>query len=61
MKEETRTIRETRKTSEEYCKNPWNKKCHDPNIVLYVYYRKRLFPICRSCWMEITRKNIEWG
>ncbi|HDM44962.1 hypothetical protein J7K52_03095 [Candidatus Bathyarchaeota archaeon] len=46
---------------EERCENPWNKRCGNSDIILYIYYKGRRLPICRSCWAEISQKDIEWS
>jgi len=42
------------------CKNPWNGKCNNTNIEVYIYYKDRVLPICRHCWTQIAEKDIEW-
>jgi len=42
----------------ERCKNPWNGKCNNTNIDVYIYYRGNKLPICRSCWGNIADKNL---
>jgi len=44
----------------EHCMNPWNGKCYNSDILLYIYYDGRRLPICRSCWSEIVKKDLEW-
>jgi len=46
---------------EEHCANPWNGKCNNTNIALYIYYRGEKVPICRPCWNDIAEKDIKWG
>jgi len=43
------------------CQNPWNGKCRSTDIELYIMYKGRVLPICRSCWGKIANLNIEWG
>ena len=45
----------------ESCKNPWNGKCSNTNIEVYIQYKDQVLPICRHCWSEIAEKDIEWG
>jgi len=47
-------------TLEGHCMNPWKPKCRNTNIELSIYYNGKLTPICRECWEEISKKNIEW-
>jgi hypothetical protein len=44
----------------ENCKNPWNGKCRNTDIEVYIYYRNKRLPICRKCWRTIAEKDIEW-
>jgi len=44
----------------ETCKNPWNGKCTNSNIELYIYYKNKTLPICSRCWSQIADKDIEW-
>jgi len=44
----------------ETCLNPWNGKCGNTDIALYIMYRGRRLPICRDCWEAISSKDIEW-
>ncbi len=44
----------------EKCKNPWNDKCVNSDIQLYIYYKDRALPICSRCWTKIADKEIEW-
>jgi len=44
----------------ESCKNPWNGKCNNTNIEVYIQYKDQVLPICRHCWTEIAEKDIEW-
>jgi len=41
--------------------NPWNKKCSNTDIVLYIMFNGKRLPICHKCWEEISSKDIEWG
>jgi len=47
--------------SEVHCMNPWKQGCRNTFIELSIYYEGRLTPICRECWEEISKKNIEWS
>jgi len=47
-------------TSEGHCMNPWKPKCRNTDIELSIYYDGKLTPICRECWEDISKKNIEW-
>jgi hypothetical protein len=40
--------------------NPWNGRCGNTDIALYIFYRGRRIPVCRECWMEIASDDIEW-
>jgi hypothetical protein len=44
-----------------HCMNPWKPECRNTDIELSIYYNGQATPICRSCWEEISRKNIEWS
>ena len=44
----------------ESCKNPWNRKCGNTNIEVYIRFKDQILPICRHCWEEIAVRNIEW-
>jgi len=47
--------------SEVHCLNPWKPKCRNTDIELSIYYNGQITPICRVCWEEISKKNIEWS
>ena len=44
----------------ERCQNPWNGRCRSTDIELYIYYKGKRLPICRSCWGRMAGLNIEW-
>ncbi|MCW4019816.1 MAG: hypothetical protein NWF14_01095 [Candidatus Bathyarchaeota archaeon] len=44
----------------ETCMNPWNGKCSNTDIILYIMYEGSSLPICHKCWMTISSKDIEW-
>ena len=44
----------------EHCRNPWNGKCRSTDIEVYVMYKGRRLPICRSCWTKLAEKPVEW-
>jgi len=44
----------------ERCRNPWNGGCENTDIEVYIYYKGRMFPICKSCWANIADKDLEW-
>jgi hypothetical protein len=44
----------------EHCKNPWDNKCKNDDIGVYILYRGEKLPICRRCWSKIAVKDIEW-
>ncbi len=45
----------------ERCSNPWREEeCGGTNICVYIRYRGRKLPICRSCWDWITNNNKKW-
>ena len=49
------------KREEEVCQNPWKRgKCNSTDILLYIYYKGRLLPICSECWSKIAKSNREW-
>lgn len=43
------------------CMNPWKPGCRDTDIELSIYYKGHMTPICRRCWEELSKKNIEWS
>ncbi len=43
------------------CMNPWKPGCKDTDIELSIYYHGQMTPICRRCWEDLSRKNIEWS
>lgn len=45
----------------ERCHNPWNGRCENTDIALYIFYKERELPICRLCWNEIAERDLEWG
>jgi len=55
----------------EHCQNPWkhNPKCTSTDILLYIQIvtTKRgksecnNLPICKDCWIKISKSNKEWG
>jgi len=45
----------------ECCMNPWNGECRNTDIQIYVFYRNRKRPICRSCWEEIAKGDYSWN
>jgi len=44
----------------EDCQNPWNKKCGNHDIEVYILLKGERVPICRSCWKKIAEKDLEW-
>jgi len=51
---------EETENSPEYCQNPWNPDCESPDIELYIVYKSRKIPLCRSCWRIIAETELEW-
>jgi len=45
----------------ERCRNPWNGKCRNTDIEVYILYKGLKRPICSRCWSKIAKSNIEWG
>jgi hypothetical protein len=45
----------------ERCRNPWNGKCENTDIQVYILYRGEKLPICSRCWSEICETDLEWG
>lgn len=45
----------------EHCRNPWNGKCGNTDILLYIYHGGERLPICEKCWIEICDSELEWG
>ena len=46
--------------SKVHCMNPWNPECRNRDINLSIYYEGKMTPICRECWEDISKGNIEW-
>ncbi|MBS7656509.1 MAG: hypothetical protein QXI71_00380 [Candidatus Bathyarchaeia archaeon] len=46
--------------SVETCLNPWNGKCLNTDISLYIMYKGNCLPICRKCWEIISSNDVEW-
>jgi hypothetical protein len=44
----------------ETCMNPWNGKCLNTDISLYIMYKGSRLPICRKCWEAISSNDYEW-
>jgi hypothetical protein len=44
----------------EMCKNPWNGRCENTDVALYICYKGEMLPICRECWTSIASEDIEW-
>lgn len=53
------------KNTTEVCQNPWKRKpCTNTDIKLYIMFKGKQLPICRSCWLNIAEgklKDKEWG
>jgi hypothetical protein len=45
----------------EHCRNPWNGKCRNTDIEVFIVYKGDRLPICRRCWSKIAETDIEWG
>jgi hypothetical protein len=45
----------------ECCRNPWNGKCKNTDIEVFILYKGDRLPICRRCWSKIADSSIEWG
>jgi hypothetical protein len=45
----------------ERCRNPWNGRCRNMDIEVFILYKGFRLPICRRCWSKIANSNIEWG
>jgi len=44
----------------EHCRNPWNGRCKNKDITVYIHFRGEKLPICRRCWTKIAEKDLEW-
>ncbi|RJS75949.1 hypothetical protein CW712_02960 [Candidatus Bathyarchaeota archaeon] len=53
-------VPDTQMRDSETCMNPWNGKCSNTDIALYIVFKGNRLPICRKCWEEISSKDIEW-
>jgi len=49
------------KSAVERCGNPWNGRCGNTDILLYICHGGERFPICEKCWIEICESELEWG
>ena len=47
--------------SKAHCMNPWKPECRDTDIELSIYYNDCVTPICRKCWEDISKRNVEWS
>ncbi len=45
----------------EHCRNPWNGKCRNTDIEVFILYKGDRLPICRRCWSKIADSSLEWG
>jgi hypothetical protein len=45
----------------EHCRNPWNGKCRNMDVEVFIVYKGDRLPICRRCWSKIAETDIEWG
>jgi hypothetical protein len=45
----------------EHCRNPWNGKCRNRDIEVYIFFEGERLPICRRCWAKIADSSIEWS
>jgi len=52
---------ESLKPVRERCRNPWNGKCENTDIQVYILHRGERLPICSRCWSEICDSDLEWG
>lgn len=46
--------------SPERCKNPWENECKNENIAVYIEWKGKRVPICKSCWSKIADSDAEW-
>jgi hypothetical protein len=53
-------LQQRRLTIMERCKNPWNGKCENNDIELYIIFRGERKPICKQCWSKLAEKDQEW-
>ncbi|MFA5363882.1 MAG: hypothetical protein WC325_01720 [Candidatus Bathyarchaeia archaeon] len=44
----------------EHCNNPWNIRCTNSDIEVYIYYKNKRVPICKRCWSNLAENDIEW-
>lgn len=49
------------KRAAETCRSPLRRKCGREDIAVYIVFGGRILPICRRCWKEISRSDLEWG
>jgi len=54
-------VSETAHRHYEICQNPWNGRCGNTGIALYIYHKGERLPICRECWLELADQDLEWG
>ena len=43
----------------EHCRNPWNGRCRNTDIEVFIVYKGDRLPIYRRCWNKIADSNIE--
>jgi len=60
MDEAEPELPEPKRLGEETCSNPWNGKCTNTDIALYIMFKGIRLPICRRCWEVISSKDTEW-
>jgi len=44
----------------ERCQNPWDEKCTNVDIELYISYKGDEIPICSKCWRKLADSDVEW-
>jgi hypothetical protein len=44
----------------ERCRNPWDGKCRNADIAIYISYKGEELPICSRCWRRIASMDVEW-
>lgn len=44
----------------EHCLNPWDDKCKNTDIAVYIVYKGRRIPLCWKCWRKISKNNVTW-
>lgn len=56
----SRTGLEDVRVMNQFCRNPLKPECESMDIELCMIYEGAKIPVCRSCWQDIAKTNLEW-